>query len=226
MLVHVERLLSPAQVRGCRAALRGAAWSAGCAGGAGKTAQPKRSLQLAEGSAIALELGDVVLGALEKNPVFLTAALPQRVYPPVFERCDAGAASASHLNPAVRTIPGTQARLRSDLAATLFLSDGEEYAGGELLIEHGRGVQSIKLPAGDLILYPAASLHRAQAVTRGSRLVVVCWIQSLIKDDAGRTVLFDLDASIGRFARERGPVPEVVALTNVYHNLLRMWAEP
>jgi PKHD-type hydroxylase len=226
MLVHVERLLSAEQVRRCRAVLARAQWADGHAGAGSKPAQPKRNLQLADGSATALELGDLVLGALEKNPVFLTAALPQRVHPPVFERCDAGVGSANRLNPAVRTIPGTRARLRSDLSATLFLSDRAEYDGGELLIEHGGGVQSIKLPAGDLVLYPAANLHRVQAVTRGSRLAAVCWIQSLIKNDAQRTVLFDLDASIGRFTRERGPIPEVVSLTNVYHNLLRMWAEP
>jgi PKHD-type hydroxylase len=226
MLVHVERLLSSEEIRRCRATLARAQWRDGGAGAGSRSTQVKRSLQVTGGSAGAQELGSIVLGALEKNPVFLTAALPQRVFPPQFDRFDVGMGFAAEVDSAVRTIPATRARLRTDLSATLFLSDRAEYDGGELLIEHGRGVQSIKLPAGDLVLYPATSMHRVQQVKRGSRMTCVVWIQSLIKDDLQRTVLFDLDASIGRFARERGPIPEVVALTNVYHNLLRMWAEP
>jgi PKHD-type hydroxylase len=224
MLVHVERLLSPEEIRRCRAALAGAQWSdGGTSAGSGRV-QP--SLRLAPSAALGEDLGSIVLRALEKNPVFLTAALPQRVFPPLFDRCNAGMGYVTQVDPAFRTIAERGARLRSDLSATLFLVDPAEYDGGELLIEHGRGVQSIKLPAGDLILYPATSVHRVQQVTRGSRLTCVFWIQSLIKDDSQRTVLFDLDASIGRFSREHGFVAEVVSLTNVYHNLLRMWAEP
>ncbi len=226
MLVHVERLLSSEEVLRCCTLLEGAQWVDGRVTAGYQSAQVKRNLQLADGSAAAQELAGIVLGALEKNPLFLTAALPQRVFPPLFNRYDVGMGFGNHVDNAIRAVPGTPARIRTDLSATLFLSERGDYDGGELLIEHGQGVQSVKLPAGDLILYPASSVHRVQAVTRGSRLASFFWIQSLVKDDAQRTLLFDLDVSINRLAREHGQTPEVVSLTAVYHNLLRMWAEP
>jgi PKHD-type hydroxylase len=193
-------------------------------------AKVKNNLQIAEDSPVARELGGIVLNAIERNPLFLSAALPSLVYPPLFNRYEGGMTFGSHVDGAVRLVPGTGRKLRTDLSATLFLSSPESYDGGELLIEGSFGVQKVKLPAGDMVLYPATSLHKVTPVTRGARLASFFWVQSLVSDEAQRALLFDLDMAIVRLTRdlgERGAGHEaLVSLTGSYHNLLRMWAEP
>jgi len=163
-----------------------------------------------------------VLDALDRNPLFVSAALPRRVFPPLFNRYADGQAFGVHVDNAIRVVKGAGVRVRTDLSATLFLSDPEEYDGGELSIEGGFGLQQVKLPAGHMVLYPASSLHRVEPVARGARLASFFWIQSMVRDDADRAVLFDLDQSIQRLAPEH---PSAIALTGVYHNLLRRWAD-
>jgi PKHD-type hydroxylase len=167
-----------------------------------------------------------VLGALEQCPLFISAALPQRVFPPLFNRYDESMAFGAHVDNAIRAITGTPARLRTDISATLFLSSPDSYDGGELVVEDSYGSHAVKLPAGDLVIYPASSLHHVTPVTRGARLASFFWVQSLVRDPARRKLLFDLDMSIVALGRQLPADPAVLSLTGVYHNLLRGWAEP
>jgi PKHD-type hydroxylase len=180
---------------------------------------------LTEGSAAARELGAVVLSALEQNALFISAALPARVFPPLFNRYHSGQSFGTHVDNAIRTVTGTAHRIRTDLSATLFLAGPDEYDGGELVVEDTYGTHNVKLPAGHLILYPATSLHHVRPVTRGARLASFFWIQSMVRDDGQRTLLFDLDVAIQRLNGEGSGHPVAVQLTGVYHNLLRQWAE-
>ena len=227
MLTRIPGVLDAAQVRSLRERLEsaGGAWVDGRATAGHQGAQVKRNLQIAEDSAIARELGQVVLGALERNPLFISAALPSRVYPPLFNRYEGDMQFGSHVDGAVRIVPGTSIKMRTDLSATLFLSAPEDYDGGELLIEDAYGVQQVKLPAGEMVLYPATSLHRVTPVKRGARLASFFWVQSMVRDDARRAILFDLDMSIVRLTRDAPGNPALVSLTGCYHNLLRMWTE-
>jgi PKHD-type hydroxylase len=227
VLTHIPRLLDAAQVRAMRVRLdaAGSDWVDGRATAGHQGAQVKRNQQIAEESAIARELGSTILAALERNPLFISAALPSRVYPPLFNRYEGGMYFGSHVDGAVRIVPGTGLRMRTDLSATLFLSAPEEYDGGELLVEDRYGTHSVKLPAGDLALYPATSLHKVNPVTRGARVASFFWVQSMIRDDAQRTLLFDLDMAIVRLTRDAPGHEALVSLTGSYHNLLRMWAE-
>ncbi|HEX5708486.1 MAG TPA: Fe2+-dependent dioxygenase, partial [Pyrinomonadaceae bacterium] len=170
-------------------------------------------------------LGDAVLAALERSPLFMSAALPLKVFPPLFNRYEGGQSFGNHVDNVIRQVTGTPHRVRTDLSATLFLAAPEEYDGGELLVEDTYGLHSVKLPAGHLILYPASSLHRVQPVTRGARLASFFWIQSMVRDDGERTLLFDLDTAIRRLSEDAPDHPSVVELTSVYHNLLRRWAD-
>jgi PKHD-type hydroxylase len=170
-------------------------------------------------------MGDLIVGALERNALFVSAALPARVFPPLFNRYEEGMTFGAHVDNAIRQVPGTGHRIRTDLSVTLFLSAPESYDGGELVVEDTYGAHAAKLPAGDLILYPATSLHRVNPVTRGVRLASFFWIQSLVRDDGHRTVLFDLDMAINQVSQAVPGHASVVALTSVYHNLLRGWAE-
>jgi PKHD-type hydroxylase len=190
-----------------------------------QSARAKNNQQIPEGHPTAQKLGDVILGALQRNLLFVSAALPLRVFPPLFNRYQAGESFGNHVDNAVRQIPGTPHRLRTDLSATLFFADPHDYDGGELVVEDLYGVHQVKLPAGDLILYPATSLHHVRPVTRGSRLASFFWIQSMVRDDSERTLLFDLDRGIQSIASERADHPAALQLTNVYHNLLRRWAD-
>jgi PKHD-type hydroxylase len=231
MLVHVQKVLDEAQLGAIRARLASAgdAWVDGRATAGHQGAPVKSNQQLAEDSPIARELGDIVLAALERNPLFISAALPSRVYPPMFNRYHGGMHFGSHVDGAVRLLPGTGAKIRTDISATLFLAPPEDYDGGELLVEDSYGVQRVKLPAGDMILYPAGSLHRVEPVARGARLASFFWVQSMVRDDAQRTLLYDLDMSIMRLTRDVSNAaanPALVSLTGCYHNLLRMWGEP
>lgn len=230
MLLRVPQVLTPDQCRAIRALLDSvdAPWVDGRATAGHQGALVKHNRQIAEGSAVAQESGAVVLGALERNPLFLSAALPSSIYPPMFNRYDGAEAMefGTHVDGAVRLIPGPGTKMRTDISATLFLSAPEEYDGGELQIEGTYGMQRIKLPAGDMVLYPATSLHRVTPVTRGARVACFFWVQSMVRSDAQRALLFDLDMAVVRLTPDTPGHESLVALTGCYHNLLRMWAEP
>jgi PKHD-type hydroxylase len=227
MLLHIPNLLDNEEVRILREKLEAAgdAWVDGRATAGHQGAKVKRNLQIVEGSAASLELGGVVLRALERNPLFVSAALPNRVYPPLFNRYEGGMEFGSHVDGALRLLPGSAEKIRTDVSATLFLSAPETYEGGELLVEDQYGLQKAKLPAGDMVLYPATSLHRVTPVTRGARLASFLWVESMVRDDAQRALLFDLDMAIVRLTRDSPGHPSLVSLTGCYHNLLRMWAQ-
>jgi len=226
MLLAIPDVLNQEAVRRCRAALEQAGWIDGRATAGHQGAKVKDNRQLPEGSPVARELGDLILGALERNPLFISAVLPARVYPPLFNRYSGGQHFGNHIDNAVRLIPGSGLKIRTDVSATLFLAAPDEYDGGELLVEDAYGVQSVKLPAGHMVVYPASSLHRVNPVTRGTRLASFFWIQSMVRDDAQRTLLFDLDTAIQRLTQSGGDARALVQLTGSYHNLLRMWGEP
>jgi PKHD-type hydroxylase len=225
MLVHVPAVLTVDQVAECRSALDQAEWVDGRATAGHQSARAKDNMQVPEGHPVARRLGETIVGALERSPLFIAAALPLKVYPPLFNRYRGGQTFGTHIDGAIREVHGTGHRVRADLSATLFLSAPEEYDGGELLIEDTYGLHRTKLPAGDMILYPATSLHRVQPVTRGARLASFFWIQSMIREDHKRTLLLDLDTSIQQLNRVAADNPAMVQLTGVYHNLLRLWAE-
>jgi PKHD-type hydroxylase len=226
MVVQIPRVLAPEVVTRCREALLDAGWTDGRVTAGHQSTRVKRNQQIPESSPVARALGDVVLEALERCPLFVSAALPQRVFPPLFNRYDEGQSFGAHVDNAIRSIAGTPVRLRTDLSATLFLSEPDAYDGGELVVEDTFGTHAIKLPAGDLVLYPASSLHHVRPITRGARLASFFWIQSLVREPDRRKLLFDLDMSIMEIGRQTPDSPAVVKLTAVYHNLLRTWAEP
>lgn len=190
-----------------------------------QSALVKNNLQLPEESTEARELGDIIIAALERHPLFIAAALPYRVFPPIFNRYDVGMSLGTHLDNSVRQIAGTPFRLRTDMAATLFLSQPDEYDGGELVIDDVHGAHASKLPAGEMILYPATSLHRVTPVTRGTRLASIFWVQSMVRDEKHRKLLFELDMAINQVNQALPNHAAVVALTNCYHNLLRCDAD-
>ena len=190
-----------------------------------QSARAKNNLQLPEDSPTAKQLGEMIIGALLQNSLFTTAALPFRVFPPLFNRYVPGQAFGTHVDNAIRQIPGTPHRIRTDISATLFLSSPEEYEGGELTVEDTYGVHSIKLAAGNMILYPATSLHHVRPITRGERLSAFFWIQSMVRDDGDRTLLFDIDSAIQQIHFDMPDHQAAVQLTGVYHNLLRRWAD-
>jgi PKHD-type hydroxylase len=226
MMVHVPNVLTPEQVARCRQVFDQSHWADGRVTAGHQSAQVKRNLQLPENGPEARELGDMVLAALERSPLFISAVLPQRVFPPLFNRYDETMSFGSHVDNAIRPITGTSMRLRTDVSATLFLSDPESYDGGELVVEDTYGNHAVKLPAGDLIIYPSTSLHHVTPVTRGVRLASFFWVQSMVRDVSRRALLFDLDMSIMQLNKEVPKSPSLVMLTGVYHNLLRQWAEP
>ena len=225
MLLQIPDVLNAEQIAGARRVFEGAGWVDGKVTAGPQSARAKDNSQLPEGSAEARELGEMVLGALRSNPLFITAALPLQVFPPLFNRYQGGQSFGTHVDNAVRQVPGTSHRIRTDLSATLFLSSPEEYDGGELVVEDTYGVHSVKLPAGHMILYPSTSLHHVRPVTRGSRISSFFWLQSMVRDDAERTILFDLDTAIRQISQRELEHPAVVPLTGIYHNLLRRWAE-
>ncbi len=229
MLISVPDVLTGEQVAQARQILDQAEWVDGRVTAGHQSAQAKNNMQLPEGSPAAQQLGDMILAALARHPLFLSAALPLRVFPPLFNRYAGGQSFGTHVDNAIRQVPGTPHRLRTDLSATLFFAAPEDYDGGELCVEDTYGVKSVKLPAGHMILYPSTSLHHVTPVTRGARISSFFWIQSMIRDDAHRSLLFDLDLAIQRLGRD---LPDnavasqtSVQLTGVYHNLLRQWAE-
>ncbi|HEX6545410.1 MAG TPA: Fe2+-dependent dioxygenase [Bryobacteraceae bacterium] len=217
--------MTSAQVTEARALLDSADWVDGRITAGHQSGRAKNNLQLPEDHPASRKIGTTILEALEKNPLFISAALPLKVFPPLFNRYQGGQAFGTHVDNAIRQIPGTAHSIRTDLSATLFLSAPEEYDGGELVVEDTYGVHSVKLPAGHLVLYPATSLHHVRPVTRGARVASFFWIQSMVRDDAERSMLFDLDVSIQRINQENVSHPSAIQLTGLYHNLLRRWAE-
>jgi PKHD-type hydroxylase len=225
MLLHIPNVLSKDQVAQCLAALAKAPWEDGRVTAGYQSAKAKDNDQVPQDSETAHRLGEVVVGALNRCPLFISAALPHKVYPPMFNRYGVGKNFGGHVDNAIRSVPGTPVRVRTDLSATLFLSAPEDYDGGELDIEDTFGVHSVKLPAGDMILYPATSLHNVRPVTRGARLASFLWIQSMVRDDGERTLLYDMDCVIGEMNRTMPDSPAAVKLMACYHNLLRRWAD-
>jgi len=225
MLLHISSVLRPEQVLHARRLLEKSQWVDGRKTAGYQSAQVKRNMQADESDPAAREAGDMILAALQQNALFMTAALPLRVFPPLFNRYHGGQSFGTHVDNAIRQVTGAPHRIRTDLSATLFLSEPDDYDGGELAVEDAYGVHTVKLPAGHLILYPANSLHHVKPVTRGARLASFFWIQSMVRDDAERTLLFDLDLAIQQVSRDLPGHAAGVQLTNVYHNLLRRWAE-
>ncbi len=225
MLLPIENVLSGDQVAACWKMLDSAEWIDGNVTAGHQSRLAKDNLQLAENDPAAIELGDLIVNELEQNALFVSAALPRKIFPPLFNRYGGGQSFGTHVDNAIRQVSGTEHRVRTDLSATLFLSEPDEYDGGELVVEDNYGIQRVKLKAGSMILYPASSLHHVTPVTRGERVASFFWIQSMVRDDGERTLLFDLDSAIQRIAAESATNPAAVQLTGVYHNLLRRWAE-
>lgn len=225
MLLPIPDVLTAEQVLRARKLLDEAEWVDGRVTAGHQSARAKDNMQLPEASPAARELGGMVLSALEQNPLFISAALPARVFPPLFNRYQGGQSFGTHVDNAIRQVTGTAHRIRTDLSATLFFTGPEEYDGGELVVEDNYGTHSVKLPAGHMILYPSTSLHHVRPVTSGARIASFFWIQSMVRDDGERTLLFDLDVAIQRLNGEPAVHSSAVQLTGVYHNLLRRWAD-
>jgi PKHD-type hydroxylase len=226
MLVQIPHVLDADTLAAMRQRLAEAAWVDGRVTAGHQSTRVKENLQLAEDSADARELGDIVLRALEHNGQFISAALPRSVFPPLFNKYESGMGFGAHVDNAIRQIGDTGRRIRTDVSATLFLSAPDEYDGGELIVEDTYGVHSVKLPAGDMILYPATSLHRVSPVTRGARIASFFWIQSLVKDDGERAILYELDRTIAELGQRSPDDAALVRLTATYHNLVRKWSAP
>ncbi len=226
MMLHIPDVLTKEGVAKLRALIDAGEWVDGNVTSGRQSALAKRNMQLSEASPQASEAGAVVLAALEKNLMFIAAALPGKVFPPLFNRYEGGQTFAAHIDNAVRRNRAGDIKVRTDLSATLFLAEPDSYEGGELVVEDTYGAHSVKLPAGDMILYPASSLHRVEPVTKGARVASFFWIQSMVREDARRSLLFEMDIAIQLLARDLGQGhPQLVTLTGTYHNLLRMWSE-
>jgi PKHD-type hydroxylase len=227
VLITIPSVLTAEQVTHARRLVGAAEWVDGKGTAGAQSALVKNNQQLQPGSAAAKELGATILGTLGRNALFVSAALPKTIFPPMFNRYGAaeGHGFGNHVDNAIRFLPDGS-RIRTDLSATLFLSDPADYEGGELTVEDTYGLHRVKLPAGDMILYPATSLHRVEPVTRGERLASFFWIESMVRDDGQRTLLLDLDVATRSLAERIGDAdPAVVSLTGSYHNLLRRWAD-
>lgn len=225
MIARIRGLLDAQQLTAVRKLLEEGSWEDGRATAGFQSARVKHNLQLTQGSATARQAGDIVVRALERHSDFISAALPRHVYPPLFNRHDPGMSFGSHVDNAVRQVPGTHHRLRIDVSATLFLNPAEDYDGGELVIEDTFGAHAVKLAAGDLVVYPASSLHHVRPVTRGARLAAFFWVQSMVRDDGARTLLFEMDSAIRELTAAGADGGALLRLTGCYHNLLRRWAD-
>lgn len=225
MLLQIPNVLTAEQVGRFRTRVDAARWIDGNVTSGHQSAQAKYNEQLPEESAEAREIGEEIVAALGKSPLFFSAALPKQVYPPLFNRYKGEMNFGNHVDGAMRVHPPTGRRIRTDISVTLFLTAPEDYEGGELLVEDTYGVHSVKLPAGDMVIYPATSLHRVTPVTRGTRISSFFWIESMIRDDAQRALLFDMDMALVRLNQEAPGHASLVTLTGCYHNLLRMWGE-
>jgi PKHD-type hydroxylase len=225
MLITIAHIFSQEQVGAAREQLLAAEWVDGRVTAGYQAQEVKRNAQIAEGSPAHQQVGEMVLKGLARSPRFMAAALPLRVFPPMFNSYAGGQTFGTHVDTAIRQDARTGQRIRTDLSATLFLTEPADYDGGELIVEDSYGTHSVKLAAGDMVLYPATSLHRVEPVTRGARISSFFWVQSMIRDDGQRTLLFDLDTAIQRIAASGTQAESSVQLTGVYHNLLRQWAE-
>lgn len=227
MLISIDQVLTKDEVRQFRQELDASDWNDGAATAGTLAKSVKRNQQVADGSALAVRLGQHILRRLAATPLFISAALPRTIYPPKFNRYADGGTYGAHVDSALMFLPGSSQQMRTDLSATLFLAEPEEYDGGELEVEGPFGVQAVKLGAGDMVLYPSTSLHRVTPVTRGARVASFFWIESLVPDEGERTLLFDLDQSIQQMTPLVAPDDvRLLQLTGVYHNLLRRWAKP
>ena len=225
MLLAIPDVLTTEQISKARHLLESAPWVDGRVTAGHQSARAKDNQQIPEDDPAARQLGDMILDALGSNPLFISAALPLRVFPPLFNRYAGGQSFGTHVDNAIRRVIGTPHRIRTDLSATLFFAHPDEYDGGELVVEDTFGTHTAKLPAGHMILYPATSLHHVRPVTRGTRVCSFFWIQSMIRHDAQRTMLFDLDRATQRLTQDVPGHPSAVEFTGIYHNLLREWAE-
>ena len=226
MLINIPNVLSTEEVKTGRQLLEEASWVDGEVTAGHQSGKVKDNLQLAQENPSAIKVGEMILRALARNPLFMSAALPQEIFPPLFNRYAGGQSFGSHVDNAIRYHPRTSKPIRTDLSCTLFFAEPDEYDGGELCIGDTYGVQKVKLPAGHMVLYPSKSLHHVTPVTRGARLCSFFWMQSLVQNDGQRELLFDIDIAIQRLATENPDHQSVVELTSSYHNLLRMWATP
>lgn len=226
MLIHVPNVLNADELAYCRHLAESADWQDGKITAGTQSSQVKNNRQLAEDSPAAVNMRSIILDALKRNALFFSAALPRQIFPPLFNRYDGTANMfGNHVDNAIRTSRTTGAWVRTDLSVTLFLTGPDEYSGGELVIEDTFGEKQVKLPAGDLILYPSSSVHRVEAVTSGSRIASFFWLESMVRSDEQRRVLFDMDTAIVDLREKQGDSAAVVQLTACYHNLLRMWAQ-
>ncbi|HEX4084944.1 MAG TPA: Fe2+-dependent dioxygenase [Chthoniobacteraceae bacterium] len=225
MLITIPDVLNADQLLEARQILDKAEWVDGKVTAGHQSAKAKDNMQIPENSPAAQQLGRLILSALGNNPLFIAAALPLQIFPPLFNRYSGGQSFGTHVDNSIRQVTGTPHRIRTDISATLFFAGPEEYDGGELCIEDTYGSKKIKLPAGHMVLYPATSLHYVKPVTRGARICSFFWIQSMVRDDGRRSILFDLDLGIQRLNRETPNHSAAVQFTGVYHNLLRQWAE-
>ena len=225
MLITIPDVLTPDQVASARQQLAAAEWVDGRVTAGYQAQEVKRNLQIPEASETAIKLGEMVLTGLARSPRFMSAALPHRVFPPMFNSYAGGQTFGTHVDTAIRQVVTSGQRIRTDLSATLFLTAPAEYDGGELVVEDNYGTHAVKLPAGHMVLYPATSLHRVEPVTRGTRVSSFFWIQSMVREDSQRSLLFDLDTAIQQLAGKPDVKQTAVTLTGIYHNLLRQWAE-
>jgi len=225
MILCIPDVLTPEQTAEARALLESADWVDGKTTAGYQASQVKDNLQLSAMHPVARQIGETIVKALTANQLFMSAALPLHFLPPMFNRYSGGQQFGTHVDGAIRQVPGGGRRIRTDLSCTLFFANPDEYDGGELHIEDTYGSKSVKLPAGHMVLYPSTSLHRVTPVTRGTRLCSFFWLQSLIRDDQRRSMMFDMDMAIQRLAVDTPNHPSLVSLTGVYHNLLRQWAE-
>ncbi|KGM06404.1 Iron-uptake factor PiuC [Methylophaga thiooxydans] len=226
MLIAIPSVFSKTEISKLNQHLAQGEWTSGQTTAGEQARTVKQNQQLADDSTLAQQLGDIVLDALARHPLFVSAALPLKIFPPMFNRYQGGETYGQHVDNAVRFVPGTATRVRSDLSATLFLSEPEDYEGGELVIEEQFGQQQVKLEAGDMILYPSSSLHQVTPVISGNRVSVVLWMQSMVRDNEQRAMLFNLDQSVQSLTRQHGHQDEnVMQLTALYQNLIRQWAD-
>jgi PKHD-type hydroxylase len=226
MLLQIPDVFTPDELARCRSLVESAEWADGNITAGTQSAKAKNNRQLPEDGEAARAARTLVLDALSRSALFFTAALPRKIYPPLFNRYGGEAnAFGNHIDNAVRTQAASGAHVRADLSATLFLAEPHDYDGGELVIEDTFGTQSVKLPAGHMILYPSSSVHRVEPVTRGVRIASFFWIQSMVREDERRRMLFDLDMAILALREKQGDTAESVRLTGCYHNLMRMWAD-
>lgn len=224
MLLHIPEVLTAAQLADVRRALSAESWVDGAASSGAQAVQLKRNRQLGADSKTARDCGALIVAALERHPLFISAALPRQILPPLFNRYEGGGHYGNHVDNAIQRGADRQP-VRTDVSITVFLTDPEDYAGGELIVDDTYGAHEVKLPAGDAIIYPSTSLHRVEPVTDGARVAAVSWIQSMVRDDWQRAMLFNLDMTILQLRERIGDSAEVVALTSHYHNLLRQWAQ-